>query len=471
VRKPRYSRDPVVNRSLKHSVRDGVWYAVMAGGAESYFSAFALHLKASTAQIGWLASLPPMIGSFMQLLSAWLGRRQTRRRPLYLAGASAQALTFIPLIALPLLIPEHAIALLVASVTLYYAGAHFAAPAWTSVMGDLVPPRRRGRFFGARTRYVTITMFVAMVAAGGVLHGFDAENAVLFGFITIFAVAMLARLVSVYHLARMREPPKPPAAPFPSMEWRTLVARVRASPFARFSMLFAAMQGATAIASPFFTVYMLRDLGFSYFEFTATTATAVLTQFLSLKTWGRLCDAFGTNAVLKVTGAMIPVMPLLWLPTDNIWYLLMIQVFGGVGWSGFSLAANNALYDLVPADKRTNYFALHTVMYSAAVLAGALLGGYLGSILPDHVAAAGASFDLRSPLLGVFLISSLARSLVAVTFLPRLRGARKTRGLPVGRLVMSVVRVVPLSDILFDVITGRRGRTEPGAPVVSKSRE
>lgn len=464
MRKLRYARDPVVNRSLKHSVRDGVWYAIMAGGAESYFSAFALHLKASTAQIGWLASLPPLIGSFLQLLSAWLGKRYPRRRPLFLAGASVQALTFIPLIVLPLLFPAYAIPLLIACATLYYAGGHFASPAWTSLMGDLVPPRRRGRFFGARTRYITITMFVSMVAAGGVLHAFDTRNAVLFGFIGIFAVALVTRLVSVYHLTRMHEPPKPASAPLPPLDWQSLTRRVRASSFARFSIFFALMQGATAIASPFFTVYMLRDIRFTYLEYMVITATAVLSQFLSLKTWGRLCDAFGSRAILRVTGAMIPVLPILWLPTHNFWYLMLVQVLGGMAWSGFSLAANNSLYDLVPADKRTNYFALHTVTYSAAIFAGALLGGYLGSALPDRLTVFGDEIVLPSALLGVFLLSSIMRTLVAGTFLPTLRESRPVRALPVGRLVLSVVRLVPLGETVFDIVAGRRGRAELSKP-------
>src|SRR4030067_1340604 len=66
----RYSKDPSIDKSLRHSVKDGVAYSVMAGGGESYFSAFALFLKATTEQIALLASLPPLLGSFAQLVSA-----------------------------------------------------------------------------------------------------------------------------------------------------------------------------------------------------------------------------------------------------------------------------------------------------------------------------------------------------------------------------------------------------------------
>jgi len=67
-----FSRDPVTDRSLRHSLKDAAAFATMTGVGETYLSAFALFLKATTPQIGLLASLPPMLASLVQLLSAWL---------------------------------------------------------------------------------------------------------------------------------------------------------------------------------------------------------------------------------------------------------------------------------------------------------------------------------------------------------------------------------------------------------------
>ena len=39
-----FSKDPIVDRSLRHSVRDGMAYSVQVGAGETYFSAFALFL-------------------------------------------------------------------------------------------------------------------------------------------------------------------------------------------------------------------------------------------------------------------------------------------------------------------------------------------------------------------------------------------------------------------------------------------
>ena len=78
----RYSKDPQVDRTLRHSVHDGVAYSVMSGGGETYLSAFALFMKATAPQVALFATLPPLSGSLAQLLSAWLvGQLRERNRP------------------------------------------------------------------------------------------------------------------------------------------------------------------------------------------------------------------------------------------------------------------------------------------------------------------------------------------------------------------------------------------------------
>src|SRR5690606_16230726 len=129
----RFAKDPVVDRALRHSVRDGMAYAVAAGGGETYFSAFALFLRATAPQVALLTTLPPLVGSLAQLLSAWAGRFVSRRR-LVLIGASLQAVLWLPILALPLWFANEAVALLLVLFALYHGGGNFAAPQWTSLM-------------------------------------------------------------------------------------------------------------------------------------------------------------------------------------------------------------------------------------------------------------------------------------------------------------------------------------------------
>lgn len=451
----RYAKDPIVDKSLRHSVRDAAAYSVMTGGGEAYFSAFAVFLKASPGQIGMLAALPPLLAAFAQVLSAWLGRRWQQRKKIILIGATVQGLAWIPLALLPIAFPTYAVPLLIACVVVYQFGTNFAGPQWSSLMAELVPPRRRGRFFARRTRVASATSFSALVASGLILHEFTAYNATLIGFWIVFAIAAIARFVSVYHLWCMVDPPGTTAAmevPVSEDAW----TRLRASPFARFSVFFALIQFAVAISSPFFAVYLLRDLGYSYLQFMSNSAVVVVVQFITLNWWGRLSDVFGNRLTLRVTGMLLPVLPALWLISHDYVYLLLVQVIAGLAWAGFSLSANNFLFDLVPADKRATFMAFHNVLTSLGVFCGALVGGYLATHLPATWTWNGHTYQWFSGLLGVFLLSSVLRVVVVAIFLPRLKEVRDVKPMSVGGLIFRVARFHAVAGLVFDIIGVRR---------------
>jgi MFS family permease len=436
----RISPDPVIDQSLRHSVKDGLAYSFMIGAGESYFSVFALFFKASNAQIGVLASLPALLGAFMQLFSAWLGRHGRSRRTLILFGVSMQALMMLPVLVLPLLFPKQAIPILITCVIFYYASVNLASPQWWSLMGDIVPEHRRGRFFAMRTRLCSLMAFIAFVAGGLVLHGFDALNKTAWGFVILFTLAMLARFVSIYHLRKMYAPPGHVAA-LESPFQKNIFRRIRGSAMARFSIFIASMQFSVAVASPFFIVYMLRDLQLSYLQYTSITATMILSQYLTLPRWGRVCDIFGNRVVLLFCGSIIPLMPLFWLVSTNLGYLLVVQIIGGVVWAGFALSSGNFIYELVPATKRVTYLALHNVLTGIAVFGGALLGGLLSEHLPKSLSLGSWQLQWFSVFYGVFILSTLLRIGVAIYFLPRVHEIRQVKTLSWQSLLRQVLRL------------------------------
>lgn len=460
---PRFSKDPRSEQSLKHSVRDGVAYSVMAGAGEHYLAAYALFLKATTAQISWLAAFPSLIGSFAQLFSAWLSNRLGRRKAIILFGVMLQTVMWLPIIWLPYFYPAHAVTILIVCVALYFAGGHLATPVWNSLMGDLVPEKRRGRFFARRTRLMSITSFLALVGAGLLLYLFEMSNQVRLGFMLVFTLAALARLYSATQLARMHDPEHVPSA----IDWPALPGlwrRLRGSDCTRFSLFYAAMQFAAAIAAPFFVVYMLRDLGFTYLQFMSATALAVLAQFGSLRMWGRLGDIFGNRLILTVTGSVIPIFPVLWLVSPHFAYVVVLQMFGGVVWAGFSLSANNYLYDAVAPERRAAYSAVHNVFTSLAIFAGALLGGFLSVVVPESFTLFGKSWHWTSSLWGVLVASSLARALAAISLAPALREVREVRRSTAAGLMLRVARFNALAVLFFDMLAFTRRRLRSSGP-------
>jgi MFS family permease len=447
--------------SLRHSIKDASAYAVMMGIGETYLSAFALFLKASTPQIGLLSSLPPLLGSLAQILSAALGRTFGIRKPIMLVGAGLQAFAWLPIMLLPLLFPDAAVPLLITAVVIYHCGAHLAAPQWASLMGDLIPMKRRGRFFARRTRIISLVTFLSLMLGGLFLNEASAAGYTLVGFIFLFSIAMIARGVSVYHLSRMHEPAGHVTDLRFSVEtswWR----RLANSNFARFSIFFALMQFSVAVSSPFFAVYMLRDLQFSYAQFMANTGMSVLAQFLTLSQWGRISDVFGNRRVLSVTGVLLPLMPLLWIFSGNFWYLLVVQMLSGLSWAGFTLGASNFLYDLTEPQKRATYLAIHSVLASTGIFLGATLGGFLGVMLPLEIETFGVTVMWSSSLLGVFAVSALLRTLVLLVLMPTIKEVRRVRPASFSRVIFRVTRVHALAGLVFDIV-GTKSKPAPEA--------
>lgn len=453
--KTRYSHDPVIDRSLRHSVRDGAAFAVMSGSGETYFSAFAVFLKATTTQIGFLASVPALLASFAQLLSAWLGHVYGKRKAIILIGAGLQALVWIPIGLLAYLPSAHAVEIFIGCVILYYAFGNLASPQWSSLMGELVTEKKRGWFFARRTRISSMTSFIALISAGWLLNYFDNNTATQTGFLIIFSVAFISRLISVYHLTQMYDPPGHVSAievPVEKLTWKQL----KQSRFTGFSMYFALIQFSVAIGSPFFSVYLLRDLGFSYVEFMACSAITVFFQFLTLNRWGRISDVFGNKVILSLCGSLIPLIPLLWLFSTNFYYILLVQAFGGVIWAGFTLSASNFLYELIPQNKRATYMASHNVLAGIAIFFGALLGGYIGTVMPASYIVFGFDINLVSQLYNIFFISFVFRSITSLLLIPKLKEIRRVKPVTVRRLIFRIVRFNPLSGLNFEVITSRK---------------
>jgi MFS family permease len=265
-------------------------------------------------------------------------------------------------------------------------------------------------------------------------------------------VALLARLYSWLQLALTHEP-RPATVATPAAEPELPPRR---SDFIRLATFVALMNFSVALASPFFTLYMLRDLAFSYLELTAVGALYVLMQFFALRGWGRLADAYGNRLILHITSLVFPLLPVLWVLLPTFWLVLAIQMLAGTCWAGFSLAANNSLYDVAPVGKRAGYSAWFQTVSHGAIFVGALLGGVIATHAPTAVAIAGTTFEFASGLWATMLVSSAARALTAATLLPTLRELRSVRTLTPGALAVRAIRVNVLADWLLELLPSRR---------------
>ena len=417
----------------------------MQGSGDNYLSAFALLLHASPFHIGLLSAMPQLVGTWAQLLAVSVLTRWPRRRTLILTGTATQAFMWLPLLTLPLLWPGYGPWLLIACAVAYQASGHFAVPPWNSLMGDLIHPDGRGLYFARRARLMAIASFSMLCLSGLVLHWADSRQRPWLGFAFIFLAAAGARSLSTYYLSRIDEPMATATreAAFRPIEF---LRRERSGNFRNFLAFSGLMHVCVLISGPYFVVYMLRDLHLTYLEYTLWLAAGATGQFLTYKPWGRLGDRYGNKKLLVVTGFLVPILPILYLFSTELWYVAAVNFSGGVVWAGFGLALQNYVFDTVRPEDRAKGVAVWSTVNAMGWFLGALLGGFLATIFPSHLSVLGWTVSLASNLPLVFAVSGFGRLLVSVCLLRTFHEPRHVESISHRHLVTELPLVKPLVE-------------------------
>lgn len=454
--------DSADSPSLRAAVKDGMAHSVMIGAGETYLGVYGIFLQATTLQVGLLATLPAFIGAVFQAVAVFFMLFfKTRRRPI-VVSAVLNGLIWIPIALLPFVYGSGpaTVWILIGLVTIYHIAGNFGAPIWSSLIGDLVPAHSRGRYFGRRNKLVGLVTFIAVIAAGQVLEWSKGHHVDGTGFLLIFIVAGLARLLSAHWLCGYDDPPHVVRRE-EMFSFYQFIRRLPHSNFARFVLFFATINFAVAFAGPYFALYMLRDLKLSYTEFTCLSAAVTVTQFFTMQHWGRISDRFGSKKILNVCGIAVALGPVLWLFSSEVWWILLIQIYAGFVWAGFNLASTNFMFDAVTPPKRARCAAYQSLVNAAFVLVGSFLGGWTAEILPTTIPLGITTVEMGNPLLMLFFLSGALRLVAAWVLLPRFQEVRPVEHIAHRHLIFQITNLRPLSGATFSVISGffqSRGR-------------
>jgi len=445
--------------TLKASVKDGVSHAVMMGAGESYLGPFGIFMGATTIQVGLLDTLPQLFGAIMQFVGARIMPRFRSRRRVVFAGALAQALLWVPMALLPIIFGTGFMPVVyLTALVLFYRGANgWVIPVWNSLIGDVVPSEIRGRFFGNRNRLTGMSTFIALILAGVILHIFKSTGDAKMGFVLIFGGAFLAKINSVRWLTKYDDP-RFQILPEQDFSFRQFLRRSPHSNFAKFVFYVGAIALGVSFSAPYFALYMLRDLQFSYIQFTMVTATSAITQFLTFRYWGDLSDRFGNKKILNICGWGVVLVPILWLFSHRIWYLILIQIFGGFVWAGFSLASSNFIFDAVTPAKRALCVAYQGLVNGACLFIGSTSGGYVATLLPKSFHLGHWIWTPISVLPVIFVISGVLRAIASGLLLHKFKEVRPVTPIGDKELIFRVSHLRPIAGATFSLFTGHFSR-------------
>ncbi len=418
----------LIEKTKKLSVKEAGAYSFMDGFGLRYVTPYALAVGANNSQIGLLSSVPGLLGNLSQLFTIKLMRKFSRKKIVFW-GVFLQAIMWLFLIGagIPFYLwgmktsfSPNAVIIIYTLLILFGA---VGGPAWTSLMRDLVSTNR-GSYFGRRSKIAGFIALVCMFIGGFILDYFR-QTHVFIGFAILFVIAFFGRFTSAMLFRKHYEP----KFEVDDKKYFTLVdfvKKMRHNNFGRFVMYFSLLSFACAIASPFFAVFMLKNLGFSYTQYMITVLANSIATILLMPLWGKFADVYGNLKVMKITGAFIPLLPFLWLliplmPSKilAVWLIVVLEIYSGLIWSGFNLSAGNFIYDAVTKERLAICSSYFNIINGFWALIGASIGGYLSS----H----GISILGLNSILFLFLLSGIARFVIYFTMAHKIKEVRDVK--------------------------------------------
>lgn len=371
-----------MRRGMDRLVQEPVYSsATTAMTSGVILTAFALHLGASNLVVGLLASAP-FLGQLLQGPAILLVEKLRQRKLISVVSSLVGRSMLLLMAAAVLLPPGFGLAVLVLAQCVLCSVNAFGACSWNAWLRDLVPDRQLGDIVARRTVYATMVSLIAGLLAAFTLDrpGGTPEQRD-YVFLALYAVGFVGGMVSAWLVGRIPEPQMSPR------EDRIRLIPLLRQPlgdenFRRLLVFLVSWQFAANLATPFFAVYFLRQLGL---EMTLVMMLSVVTQLanlLAVRNWGYLSDRFANKSVLAVAAPTYILCIAAMVGASQfhnrellVAYLIGLHLLMGFAVAGVTLATANITLRLSPKGSATSYVATGALASSLAAGLAPLLGG------------------------------------------------------------------------------------------------
>ncbi len=388
------------------SVTEGIFgqiFNTLSGPGSPFLTKFAIMLNATPFHFGILSAIGQVSQIFQPIGVIITGGRRQRKAAVLALQFTGRGMALLYGL-LPLVIFSGGtingfLLLFLISVSLLAV----ADNAWIGWMSDLVPLRIRGRFFSVRSQYLMLTAICAGYAFSLFVDGFEAGSSFFavknmpLGFAIVFSAAAVAGFAAAGVLSRLPEKGKG----IGEKDLKSMfVLPMRDGNFRRFLLYNCWWTLAVGIGSPFWQPFMMQKLRMSLFEVQIYGSINIVASLLVLRLWGRLIDAYGNKAAMRLIILLGGFNPMVWLfiTPQNYPLLYLEAITSGIMWAGAGLVATNFVLSIAPDDKRQVYSGLSGAFSGVAMMTTMLLSG---AFLPRHLEIGGIRLEPEQVLFGL----------------------------------------------------------------------
>lgn len=371
------------------SMFDGGFFGLALGFASfsTILPLFVSTLTDSAILIALIPAMHAMGWQLPQLLTADRVAQLRRYKPMVLLMTVNERLPFLLMGAVAWFAASmgRELTLLVTFAILLWQGlgGGLTATAWQSMIGKIVPARRRGLFFGAQSGMANLFMAGSAIAAGIVLDQLGSPV----DFTLCFVLAGVSMAISWGFLALTREADTPPARATvlaPREFWRGVGAVLKRDANFRWYILARMLAMLATFAFAFYIVYVVRhfaiDPAIAGVLTGALTAALTIAHVVANPIMGWLSDRIGHRRVMAF-GALSASASVLvaWQAPSYEWFYLVVILAGVANVAVWTVGLAMTLEFGTEAE-RPVYIGLTNSLVAPVTLLLPFLGGWLANV-------------------------------------------------------------------------------------------
>jgi MFS family permease len=429
-----------LKRGESYAVKDGAAIAVRDNVLTNFMTPFALFLGAGVEIIGLLTAIPQLAGAIFAPFAGKFIECAKDRKKITLQSLLLSHLVWAPVALLPLFMPRYGLWVLMAVLILSQLARSMGSTGWTSWMADIIPRETFGKFFGKRNMAASTAAFFSLIIGGWVLGTLGPTN----GFVMLFLTAVMFGLISYSLLRKIPDIERKGCKTQFSFKLDLRGMFEGNENLKNFTKMAVIFNFAVYVASPFFAVYMLRELNVGYEWYALMIALEALVAIIAQPYWGRLADRYGDRPLMASCGLLIAAYPALWLFINSPLQIIPAAMLSGFAWAGFDLTSFNYMLDVTHPEHRPVQISNFKSIAAVGIVAGPIVGGALA------VAFQSTTILWITGLQIVFLISFILRGSSILLFMHKLKEARVKKHYHIRKLFWKVVAIYPIRGIMHD---------------------
>lgn len=270
-----------------------------------------------------------------------------------------------------------------------------ATLAWLDLVGDVIHPRLRGRYFGV----ISLSGGVLSVAAGFAVREALAVEVSPATFAALFLAGFVVFAVSVVCIGLVREPPDKPRPVLEESGKSHLEALARGTYFRRLAVA-QVLAGSIQLALPFYVFFARDRLGLSNEWLGSFVVAQTIGTSVAAVIWARIAERYGARLVVCLAAGLLIAIPLLpvWAEQGGGGALMLLAfLLAGAVRGGHQAGFWQYVLELVSTRDRRLFMGLANTANAPTllmpVIGGLLLewGGYTSLFTASVVLGIGAT--------------------------------------------------------------------------------